>query len=65
VASAFQLNLSNPANIRLRPDLEPYRAIGDACDGCPRMRRARLMFADPDGRHVRLRARVIVVVGGA
>jgi predicted dehydrogenase len=30
VASAFQFNLSNPENIRLRPDLEPYGAIGDA-----------------------------------
>ena len=30
VASAFQFNLGNPENIRLRPDLEPYGAIGDA-----------------------------------
>ena len=30
VASAFQFNISNPDNIRLRPDLEPYGAIGDA-----------------------------------
>jgi predicted dehydrogenase len=30
VASAFQFNLTNPSNIRLRPDLEPYGAIGDA-----------------------------------
>lgn len=30
VASAFQFNISDPDNIRLRPDLEPYGAIGDA-----------------------------------
>jgi predicted dehydrogenase len=30
VASAFQFNLVNTSNIRLRPDLEPYGAIGDA-----------------------------------
>ena len=30
VASAFQFNLTNTSNIRLRPDLEPYGAIGDA-----------------------------------
>ena len=30
VASAFQFNLTNSANIRYRPDLEPYGAIGDA-----------------------------------
>jgi predicted dehydrogenase len=29
VASAFQFNLRNTSNIRLRPDLEPYGAIGD------------------------------------
>ena len=29
VASAFQFGLSNTSNIRLRPDLEPYGAIGD------------------------------------
>ena len=29
VASAFQFGLSNTGNIRLRPDLEPYGAIGD------------------------------------
>ena len=30
VASAFQFNLTDTSNIRLRPDLEPYGAIGDA-----------------------------------
>lgn len=30
VASAFQFGLSDTSNIRLRPDLEPYGAIGDA-----------------------------------
>jgi len=30
VASAFQFNLDNTDNIRLRPDMEPYGAIGDA-----------------------------------
>jgi predicted dehydrogenase len=30
VASAFQFGLSDPNNIRLRPNLEPYGAIGDA-----------------------------------
>jgi len=29
VASAFQFGLSDTSNIRLRPDLEPYGAIGD------------------------------------
>jgi predicted dehydrogenase len=29
VASAFQFELSDPANIRLHPELEPYGAIGD------------------------------------
>lgn len=30
VASAFQFNLTDSSNIRYRPDLEPYGAIGDA-----------------------------------
>ena len=30
VASAFQFDLTDTSNIRLRPDLEPYGAIGDA-----------------------------------
>ena len=30
VASAFQFGLSDTSNIRLRPELEPYGAIGDA-----------------------------------
>jgi predicted dehydrogenase len=30
VASAFQFGLSDPANIRMNPALEPYGAIGDA-----------------------------------
>ena len=30
VASAFQFDLPDTSNIRLRPDLEPYGAIGDA-----------------------------------
>ena len=29
MASAFQFGLSDTSNIRLRPDLEPYGAIGD------------------------------------
>lgn len=30
VASAFQFSLTDPNNIRMNPDLEPYGAIGDA-----------------------------------
>jgi hypothetical protein len=30
IASAFHFRINDPKNIRLRPDLEPYGAIGDA-----------------------------------
>jgi len=49
VASAFQFSLTDPGNIRMNPDLEPYGAIGDA--GWYTMRTA-VEFLEPGVRLV-------------
>jgi predicted dehydrogenase len=53
VASAFQFGLSDTGNIRLRPDLEPYGAIGDT--GWYNMRAA-VEYLSPDVELARVEA---------
>jgi predicted dehydrogenase len=55
VAATFQFELSDPANIRLHPDLEPYGAIGDIGWYCMR---AAVEYLPPEVEIARTYARL-------